>query len=408
MSKRLRQDHSIDYWPGFTDATVSVILVLMFLIMVFAATQTSLLTSLGTRDTKLQSMQEQLNRAEEQLSQSRANADKIRRDLTQSDANMKSAFAMLDSTKSDLSRKQVELAEALERLKASEAGETKAKSDLKVTSESLAAALVALTQSKTEAQKSKVDLEEALKQIAASAQKESKAASALSVTSESLASALVNLANTQAELNELRHELAKAQLHQAELVKEGAQTSKTLATVTQEKLDLGKLVAELQRREKEITRLKDFEQYRSDFLARLSKVLGGVENVKASGDRFVFQSEVLFSSGSADLTPGGQMKLMKLVETFKELEKNIPKDIGFNIQIQGHTDTDPIVTAKFKSNWDLSTARSTEVVNFLLQNGVPAEYLSAAGYSSYYPAVPGDTPEAKQQNRRIEILFTRR
>ena len=97
------------------------------------------------------------------------------------------------------------------------------------------------------------------------------------------------------------------------------------------------------------------------------------------------------------------------MQTYESLSQKIPKDIGFNIQIQGHTDTDPIKTAgKFATNWELSTARSTEVVRYLISKGVPRQQMSAAGFSEYYPATTGATEEAKRQNRRIEIFLTRR
>jgi chemotaxis protein MotB len=117
---------------------------------------------------------------------------------------------------------------------------------------------------------------------------------------------------------------------------------------------------------------------------------------------------VLFPSGSASLTEPGKKVLNQFVQIYKELENRIPKDVGLNIQIQGHTDTDPISTPTFPSNWELSTARAVRVVRYLSLRGIPQNMLSAAGFSEYYPAVADDTEAAKQQNRRIEILFTQR
>ena len=178
--------------------------------------------------------------------------------------------------------------------------------------------------------------------------------------------------------------------------------------VNTQKLELSKLLSEVENRDKEIARLKNFEQYRSEFLAKLKEVFAGIPDIKAVGDRFVFQGEVLFPSGVADLSDEGKQVLTKFVSIYKSLENKIPADSGLNIQIQGHTDTDPINTSQFPSNWELSSARATRVVSFLSQLGIPQSRLSSAGYSEYYPAAPGATPEAKRQNRRIEIFFTRR
>jgi len=117
---------------------------------------------------------------------------------------------------------------------------------------------------------------------------------------------------------------------------------------------------------------------------------------------------VLFDSGSADLKPQGKKELDKFVETFLSLRDQIPSDLNVNIQIQGHTDTDPTVSSRWSSNWELSTARATRVVGYLAVRGIPESLLSAAGFSQYDPLVRDDTVAAKAQNRRIEIVITQR
>jgi chemotaxis protein MotB len=194
-----------------------------------------------------------------------------------------------------------------------------------------------------------------------------------------------------------------------------AQLEEAKSRVTSQKLELTKLLdqidarnKEIEKRDQEIARLRDFEKYRSEFLASLAHVFSGVSDIKVMGDRFVFEGEVLFDSGKADLRPDGKELLNRFIATYRSFESRIPKNVGLNIQIQGHTDTDPISTARFPSNWELSTARATEVVKYLNLQGVPPTVLSAAGYSEYYPAVSAKDEGAKRQNRRIEILFTRR
>src|SRR5690606_37312621 len=112
------------------------------------------------------------------------------------------------------------------------------------------------------------------------------------------------------------------------------------------------------------------------------------------GDRFVFQSEVLFATGSAELNEEGQKQIAQLAKTLTEIAKKFPKDIDWVLQVEGHTDKAPIATARFPSNWELSTARATSVVRVLAREGIPPEHLSAAGFGEFQPLDPGDTPAA--------------
>jgi len=125
------------------------------------------------------------------------------------------------------------------------------------------------------------------------------------------------------------------------------------------------------------------------------------------GDRFVFQSEVLFPKGSADIQPAGLVEMDKLATALRELETEIPTDIAWVLRVDGHTDTDPITTA-FKSNWELSSARAIAVVNYLISQGVNPKHLVAAGFGEFQPLDPGDSEDAKTRNRRIELKLTER
>lgn len=167
--------------------------------------------------------------------------------------------------------------------------------------------------------------------------------------------------------------------------------------------DLGKrLNSALAQRVQELTR------YRSEFFGRLRQILSQRSDILVVGDRFVFQSEVLFPKGSADLNADGQQEMSKLAEALKQLEAEIPKDIAWVLRVDGHTDTDPIQSAQFKSNWELSAGRAIAVVNHLIANGVSPQHLVAAGFGEFQPIDPGDTEEAKSRNRRIELKLTER
>jgi chemotaxis protein MotB len=154
--------------------------------------------------------------------------------------------------------------------------------------------------------------------------------------------------------------------------------------------------------------VQELRRYRSDFFGRLRALLKDRKDIRVVGDRFVFESEVLFPSGSATLTPEGMAAMDQIAEAIVELQKEIPPDINWALQINGHTDARPISKAQFPSNWELSTARASSVVKYLISRGVPAGRLVAAGYAEFQPVDPGNTEEAYQKNRRIELKLTNR
>jgi chemotaxis protein MotB len=154
--------------------------------------------------------------------------------------------------------------------------------------------------------------------------------------------------------------------------------------------------------------VQELKRYRSDFFGRLRELLKNRKDIRVVGDRFVFESEVLFASGSATLTPEGMAAMDQIAEAILELQKEIPHDIDWALQINGHTDARPISNPQYPSNWELSTARASSVVKYLVTRGVPADRLVAAGYGEFQPVDTGNTEEAYQRNRRIELKLTNR
>ena len=152
----------------------------------------------------------------------------------------------------------------------------------------------------------------------------------------------------------------------------------------------------------------ELQKYRSEFFGRLQSILGDRQDIKVVGDRFIFESELLFDSGSASLQFEGKEKLKQIGLTLKETTMNIPDDIDWIIQVEGHTDKNPINTPQFPSNWELSTARANTVLKLLLELGFNPQHLSAAGYGEFYPISKGKSAKDLQQNRRIELKLTSR
>jgi chemotaxis protein MotB len=156
-------------------------------------------------------------------------------------------------------------------------------------------------------------------------------------------------------------------------------------------------------------RVQELSRYRSDFFGKLREILGNRPDIRVVGDRFVFQSEVFFDSGSATLRPDGRAELDKLASAILDLENKIPSDIDWVLSVEGHTDIRPVgPTSPFKSNWDLSAARAISVVQYLITKGVPPQRLDAAGFGQYQPIDPGTSDEALAHNRRIELKLTAR
>ena len=155
-------------------------------------------------------------------------------------------------------------------------------------------------------------------------------------------------------------------------------------------------------------RVQELARYRSDFFGRLRQILGTRQDVRIVGDRFVFQSEVLFPAGQAVLKPEAAGELDRIAAALVELDKQIPPDIPWVMRVDGHTDARPINTPQFPSNWALSASRAIAVVQTLVSRGVPPQHLLAAGFGEYQPLDLATTEEAYSRNRRIELKLTER
>ena len=178
------------------------------------------------------------------------------------------------------------------------------------------------------------------------------------------------------------------------------------AEIASNKIELGELGDRLNR--VLTSELYKLQKYRSEFFGQLSETLGQREDIQIKGDRFIFQSEILFESGSTDIQSGGRVALSLIAKTLIDLSNQIPTDLNWILQVDGHTDKVPIATARFPSNWELSHARALEVVKFFIQQGIPADKLSANGYGEHQPISLGSSPEDLKLNRRIELKITQR
>ena len=155
-------------------------------------------------------------------------------------------------------------------------------------------------------------------------------------------------------------------------------------------------------------KVQELARYRSDFFGRLREILGNRPEIRVVGDRFVFQSEVLFESGQAAISPDGKAEMDKLATAIVDLSREIPPDLPWILRVDGHTDKRPITSPQFKSNWDLSASRAIAVVQYLVGKGVDPKRLLAAGFGEYQPLDAGEGDDALRRNRRIELKLTER
>jgi chemotaxis protein MotB len=221
--------------------------------------------------------------------------------------------------------------------------------------------------------------------------------SQIDVQKEATARALAQIQNLNEQIRALRNQIAALQ--------------EALGTSDQKGKDAQVQIADLgQRLNLALAqRVQELSRYRSDFFGKLREILGSRPDIRVVGDRFVFQSEVLFDSGNAALRPEGTAELDKIASALLDLQKQIPPEINWVLRVDGHTDTRPLgTTSQFKSNWELSSARAISVVQYLISKGVPPQRLVAAGFGEFQPIDAGATDEAFGHNRRIELKLTER
>jgi chemotaxis protein MotB len=221
--------------------------------------------------------------------------------------------------------------------------------------------------------------------------------SQIDLQKEATARAVAQIENLNEQIKALRNQIAALQ--------EALGTSEQKQKDSQIQIaDLGqRLNVALAQRVQELTR------YRSDFFGKLRDILGNRPDIRVVGDRFVFQSELFFDSGTSSLRFEGAGELDKIASALLDLQKQIPPEINWVLRVDGHTDIRPVgANSPFKSNWELSAARAIAVVQYLIGKGVPPQRLVAAGFGEFQPIDPGTTDDALSRNRRIELKLTER
>ena len=397
-------------WPGFVDALATLLMVIIFLLMIFVLAQFFLGQALSGRDQALVKLQSQVSELAELLSLERRNADDLRNNIAQLSGELQISVALRDDMKTTVSRLRLQGKETEQKLATvlatAEAGKTKISAQLEELN-SLAQDVTALRALREELEAKIVAMAEKLEQSGKTllAEKEiSKSARAkLEQSGKTLLAEREISKSTRAKLAMLNQQIAALRQTLAK-ISQALEVSEKLAA--DQKIQVSSLGQRLNAAL--ASKVHELSRYRSEFFGRLRELLGGKKGVRIVGDRFVFQSEVLFAKGSADMGEAGKKRLLQLAQTLREISKDIPPDIDWVLRVDGHTDKDPIHTSRFPSNWELSSARAISVVQFLVSQNLPPNRFAAAGFGEFQPLEKRDDEIAKRRNRRIELKFTQR
>ena len=369
-------------WPGFVDALATLLMVIIFVLMVFVLVQVNLAYRVSGQDATLGEMRQQLASLGELLSLERRASAALAADLAQITAQLNASNSQRDDLQAQLASLQTALASRnteIDKLARQQAD----------TEAALAAAKASL-----DARLGALQLAEG--QLAlAQAQKQSADRMIESLQAETTAS--------KAEVAQLTAALAAVRLRVEELTallgEKEQQAAKDKVAIANLGKSLNNALA---------SRVQELQRFRSEFFGRLRDVLKGRDDVQIVGDRFVFQSEVLFAQGQAEIGTDGRQQLAQLAAALTDIASQIPDDINWILQVDGHTDNIPLRAGRYRDNWDLSTERALSVVRFLRDQGLPANRLAAAGYGEFQPLDSRDTNDARRVNRRIELKITQR
>ncbi|MBL8464666.1 MAG: peptidoglycan -binding protein [Thauera sp.] len=372
---RLARRRPLDFWPGFVDALASLLMVMEFVILIFDIGQFDLADAVSGRD----------------------------RALAQLNAELAALAKTLSLEQTARERAEVKVGELSASLGAAQRESEARGNELLAARDELHAAQDEAKTRREEAARLAADIE-ALQHLKAELEAEAaRLASALDTSERGLKEQQEMSAAAIAQVELLNRQLAavREQLEQLNAALDAAK-----AAAKDKDLKIDELGRELNLAL--AARVKELARYRSEFFGRLQAVLGERKDVQIVGDRFVFSSEVLFPSASDEVSADGMVQLTRLAETLKTLSADMPKDLPWVLQVDGHTDRRPIATARFPSNWELSTARALAIVKFLHSQGIPPERLAATGYGEFHPLDARSAEEAYARNRRIELKLTSR
>ncbi len=470
LARRRGASDELNPWPGYVDALSTLLMVIIFVLLVFVLAQAFLSVALTGRDRALDRLNRQVAELTEMLSLERGRAgelqlsvatlnrtlqaanaqrDQLGRDLSVARDEQAKGQAERDALRADRDRLSARLADA--ELQAQSAlarnaqlqgriSETAGRTDAAGQETAAVAGQLADTKrqlAKAQADRAAVQAEldrtvkvdratvdarmadiarlndqvRALQALRDELQRQVADAAAKSATEEQKQQALAaQLADSEKLGESARAQIALLNQQVAQLRAQMEQVSAALDLSEKAGRDKDVQIAGLSTRLNTAlaSKVEELQRYRSEFFGRLREVLQNRQDIQVVGDRFVFQSEVLFPVGSADLTQSGQDQINKLAATLKQIMVEIPPDVNWILRVDGHADKQPLGKGAFSGNWELSSQRAINVVKLLVDDGIPPNRLAATGFGEFQPLDPADTPAAYAKNRRIELRLTDR
>jgi chemotaxis protein MotB len=424
LSARRARRPAIDIWPGFVDALAQLLMVIIFILLVFTAGQFYLTGALTDRDTALQRLAQQLNELTDLLSIEKQSSGDLRLSVAQLSTQLQNANRDRDALTTRIAEFAARAEDATARADRAESqlaeynrsvSVDKEKVELQVRElESLRRDVEALRSVRAQLEGQVQNLAAANQQgqqdLTAARDRTKELETRLSTAEERTALAQKDIQQKDVRLAEKEAQVAVLNQNILALREQLQRLTAALQLAETENKDSQTQIADLGRRLNVAlaNKVEELARYRSEFFGRLRQILGDRPDIRVVGDRFVFQSEVLFTQGSAEFGDEAKTQLLPLVGALKDLSARIPKDINWVLRVDGHTDLRPINTPQFPSNWELSTARAISVVKFMVEQGIPAERLAAAGFAEFQPLDNRPDEAAFRRNRRIELKLTDR
>lgn len=445
MARARAQRTDTNIWPGFVDVLSTLLLVIIFLLVVFVLAQFFLSQVLSGRDEALERLQRQVTELADLLALEQESSAELRLNMSELSASLQESTDARDELVLQLSQLEQRARDAEQALAAAREEAAASRQAIDVEKETIKVQLAEIEQLKRDIdslRQVRAELENDVGKLTAELEGRDQTIGQLRDRSKELEAELAEEQErtllSQKEVEE--RDIRLAELQALYLQTEDSLTAQREATGTAERQvellnqqllalrdQLSRLEAALDAAEKKdeenqvvisdlgrrlnlalASKVEELSRYRSEFFGRLRQVLADQRGVRVEGDRFVFQSEVLFGSGSAELEAGGRDQLAKLADTLLDISAKIPSELNWIMRVDGHTDRIPIFNEQFPSNWELSSARAISVVKFLVSQGVPADRLVAAGFGEFHPLDDREDEIAFRRNRRIELKLTQR
>ena len=425
MSSNTRNSReSVSIWPGYVDVLSALIMLIIFVLLIFTLSQFILTTILTDKNSELENLHLRIAEISELLGLEQ-----------ETNAAMTAKIADLSSEIEEITRDRSNLQGEIDSL-------NEKKAEDRETIELNLRTIASLQEDIQSLQQLRQKLESRIEATAIALIQEQGLTRSLRDRSKALEAKLADeqertvLAQRNIEQRDIRIQALSALIGEQKEALENQRSltadaraevvllSQKINRLSKQLAEIGKAlrISELEREEQkekigdlgrrlniELARkVNDLERYRSEFFGRLREIVGDNPMIRVEGDRFLLQAELLFPSGTADLSDQGKSELQEIATVLKKISPEIPDELPWILRVDGHTDKIPISSNQYPSNWELSTARAVSVVRYLASQGIPEERMAAAGFSKFHPIDTADTDQAYRKNRRIEIKLTSR